>query len=91
MPLIVFDCKGITATRRERIQAAVEAGGRTSKSNTRDGLLPIPFVVECAWSSPAHMASSARCCSISAQIRLLSPHGSGRQSMSDVSSPFLTP
>jgi hypothetical protein len=37
------------------------------------------------------MASSARCCSISAQIRLLSPHGSGRQSMSDVSSPFLTP
>jgi len=28
MPLTVFDTKGIAATRRERIQAAVEAGGR---------------------------------------------------------------
>ena len=27
MPLTVFDCKGISATRRERIEAAVEAGG----------------------------------------------------------------
>lgn len=27
MPLIVFDIKGIPATRRERIVAAVEAGG----------------------------------------------------------------
>ena len=25
MPLTVFDCKGIPATRRERIEAAVEA------------------------------------------------------------------
>jgi hypothetical protein len=28
MPLIVFDCKGIPATRRERIEAAVEAAGK---------------------------------------------------------------
>jgi hypothetical protein len=28
MPLIVFDCKGIPATRRERIETAVEAGGK---------------------------------------------------------------
>ena len=28
MPLTVFDCKGISATRRERIEAAVEAAGR---------------------------------------------------------------
>ena len=28
MPLTVFDTKGIPATRRERIQAAVEAGGK---------------------------------------------------------------
>jgi hypothetical protein len=28
MPLTVFDCKGIPATRRERIEAAVEAGGK---------------------------------------------------------------
>jgi hypothetical protein len=27
-PITVFDVKGIPATRRERIQAAVEAGGR---------------------------------------------------------------
>jgi hypothetical protein len=28
MPLTVFDCKRRTGSRRERIQAAVEAGGR---------------------------------------------------------------
>ena len=28
MPLTVFDFKGISATRRERIEAAVEAGGK---------------------------------------------------------------
>jgi len=28
MPLTVFDCKGISAIRRERIEAAVEAGGK---------------------------------------------------------------
>src|ERR1035441_2656730 len=28
MPLTIFDCKGISATRRQRIEAAVEAGGK---------------------------------------------------------------
>src|ERR1035437_2158772 len=28
MPLTVFDCKGISAIRRERIEAAVAAGGK---------------------------------------------------------------
>ena len=28
MPLTVFDCKGIPATQRERIEVAVEAAGR---------------------------------------------------------------
>jgi hypothetical protein len=28
MPLTIFDCKGIPATRREQIEAAVEAGGK---------------------------------------------------------------
>ena len=28
MPLTVFDCKGISAARRKRIEAAVEAAGR---------------------------------------------------------------
>ena len=31
MPLLVFDTKGIPATRRERIEAAVEAGGKHLK------------------------------------------------------------
>jgi hypothetical protein len=28
VPITVFECKGISATRRERVQTAVEAGGR---------------------------------------------------------------
>ena len=28
MPLTVFDCKGVPATQRERIEAAVETAGR---------------------------------------------------------------
>lgn len=28
MPLTIFDCKGVPALRRERIEAAVVAGGR---------------------------------------------------------------
>ena len=30
MPVTVFDCKGIPALRRERIEAAVVAGGRNA-------------------------------------------------------------
>ena len=29
MPLTVFDCKGIPATRRERIEVAVESAGKS--------------------------------------------------------------
>ena len=43
MPLIVFDCKGITATRRERIQAAVEAGGRHVKEQYEGWIATDPF------------------------------------------------
>jgi hypothetical protein len=46
MPLIVFDCKGIPATRHERIETAVEAGGRHVKSNTEGWIAVDPFVVE---------------------------------------------
>lgn len=28
MPITVFECKGLVATRREHVQAAVEAGGK---------------------------------------------------------------
>jgi hypothetical protein len=28
VPITVFECNGIVATRRERVQAAVEAGGK---------------------------------------------------------------
>jgi hypothetical protein len=33
MPLIIFDCKGVTATRREPMEDAVEAGGRHLKES----------------------------------------------------------
>ena len=43
MPLTVFDCKGIPATRRERIQAAVEAGGRHVKEPYEGWIAADPF------------------------------------------------
>jgi hypothetical protein len=33
MPLIIFDCKGVPASRRERIETAVEVGGRHAKES----------------------------------------------------------
>jgi len=39
MPLTVFDCKGIPATQRERIDPAVEAAGRHGRHLTR-GRMP---------------------------------------------------
>ena len=43
MPLIVFDCKGIPATRRERIETAVEAGGRQVKEQFERWIAADPF------------------------------------------------
>jgi hypothetical protein len=43
MPLIVFDCKGIPATRRERIETAVEAGGRHVKEQYEGWIAGDPF------------------------------------------------
>jgi hypothetical protein len=43
MPLIVFDCKGIPATRRERIEASVEAGGRHVKERFEGWIAADPF------------------------------------------------
>jgi hypothetical protein len=43
MPLIVFECKGIPATRRERIEAAVEAGGRHVKEQYEGWIAADPF------------------------------------------------
>ena len=34
VPLLVFDTKGISATRRERIVTAVEAGGKQNAGET---------------------------------------------------------
>ena len=42
-PLLVFDCKGIPATRRERIQVAVEAGGRHVKEQYEGWIAADPF------------------------------------------------
>ena len=43
MPLIIFDTKGIPATRRERIEAAVEAGGKHSKDPYEAWINSDPF------------------------------------------------
>jgi hypothetical protein len=60
MPLIVFDCKGIPGTPASglKLLSRLEAG--TSKSNTRDGLLPIRFLAECGWSSRGHGLRTGR-------------------------------
>jgi hypothetical protein len=38
MPLTVFDCKGICAARRARIEAAVRPPGSASRSRMKAGL-----------------------------------------------------
>ena len=43
MPLLVFDTKGIPATRRERIEAAVEAGGKHTSANYQAWISADPF------------------------------------------------
>jgi hypothetical protein len=43
MPLLVFDCKGIPATRRERIEGAVEAGGKHAKEQYEGWIVADPF------------------------------------------------
>jgi len=83
MPLIVFDCKEIPATRRARIQTPVEAGGKHVKEQYEKGLLPIHFVVEFGCSSPGCRASSGPCCSLWTKILPLSPNASGRRSTND--------
>ena len=41
--MIVFDCKGIPATRRERIETTVEAGGRHVKEQYEGWIAADPF------------------------------------------------
>ena len=43
LPLLVFDCKGIPATRRELIEVAVEAGGRHVKEPYEGWIAADPF------------------------------------------------
>ena len=43
MPLLVFDCKGIPATGRERIETAVESGGRHVKEQYEGWIAADPF------------------------------------------------
>jgi hypothetical protein len=44
MPLIIFNCKGIPATCRERIESAVEAGGRHVKEQFEAWIAADPFL-----------------------------------------------
>ena len=43
MPLTVFDCKGNFATRRERIEAAVGAGGKQVAEPSEGWIAADPF------------------------------------------------
>jgi len=43
MPLAVFDCKGIPATRRERIEAAVETAGKSQTEPYEAWISADPF------------------------------------------------
>ena len=43
MPLTVFDCKGISATRREIIEAAVEAAGKYFAQPYEGWIVADPF------------------------------------------------
>ena len=43
MPLVIFDCKGVPATRRERIEAAVEAGGKHVRESYEGWIAADPF------------------------------------------------
>jgi hypothetical protein len=43
MPLLVFDTKGISATRRERIVTAVEVGGKHIKGSYEEWITTDPF------------------------------------------------
>ena len=43
MPLLVFETKGIPATRRERIEVAVEAGGIHASGNYQAWISADPF------------------------------------------------
>jgi hypothetical protein len=43
VPLLVFDTKGIPATRRERIENAVEAGGKHIKDSYEAWITTDPF------------------------------------------------
>jgi hypothetical protein len=43
MPLTVFDIKGVPGNRRERIEAAVVAGGRHASGSHEAGISADPF------------------------------------------------
>jgi hypothetical protein len=43
MPLTVFDCKGIPAIQRQRIEAAVEAGGKHAAGSYEGRIAADPF------------------------------------------------
>jgi len=43
MPITIFDCKGISATERERIQTAVEAGGKHLSASYEVLISSYPF------------------------------------------------
>jgi len=84
MSLIIFDCKGIPATRRERIEIAVVAGGKHVKE-PYEGL---DCRLSISWRSAGghHRAAARRADGVVRFGRRsggYSPNGSGRLSRSD--------
>src|SRR6516162_2104056 len=83
MPLLVFDCKGIPATRRERIEGAVDAGGRHVKEQYEGWIAADPFRGGVRVVITGPQGSDGPCCSLWTKIRRLSFSGSGKRSKSD--------
>jgi hypothetical protein len=60
MPLTIFDIKGVPGNRRERIEAAVVAGGRHVTGPGEGWIAADPFNGGFRLLSPGRMDSSAR-------------------------------
>jgi hypothetical protein len=54
MPLLVFDCKRTLPHAASGLKLLSRPKAGTSKSNRRDGLLPIHFEAVYGWSSQGH-------------------------------------
>jgi hypothetical protein len=78
MPIIIFDCKGVPATRRERTKPPSKLAAGMFGSPTKRGSRLIHFAEDCGCWSLAHGDSSGRSFSTWMKTRQLLPSGSER-------------